>query len=140
VESPQPTARPCGPYNRGSPSTPWALMQASRPPFRSLTALLLSIGMGLTIYYGHEWWQLPEYSEADVSASVELNLHIELQQRGPHLRPDDAGIERLRGMIRDEVETEIRREREKIQLRFGIGLIALVLGGGQLLASGVLKR
>lgn len=115
-------------------------MQASRPPFRSLTALLLSIGMGLTIYYGHEWWQLPEYSDADIGASVELNLHIELQQRGPHLQPDAEGIERLRGMIRQEVETEIRREREKVQLRFGVGLMALVLGSGQLLANSLLQR
>jgi hypothetical protein len=107
-------------------------MQPYRSPFRSLTALLISIGLGLTIYYGQEWWQLPEYSEEDIRASAELNLHIELQQRGPHLQPDAAGIERLRGMIRQEVETEIRREREKIQLRFGIGLIALVLGLGQL--------
>jgi hypothetical protein len=139
VESPQPAARSGGPYNRSFIPTPPVLMQASRPPFRSLTALLLSIGLGLTIYYGQQWWQLPEYNDADIGASVELNLHLELQQRGPHLQPDAAGIERLREMIRQEVETEIRREREKIQLRFGIGLIALVLGGGQLAAGAWLR-
>jgi hypothetical protein len=115
-------------------------MQPYRSPFRSLTALLISIGLGLTIYYGQQWWQLPDYSEEDIRSSAELNLHLELQQRGPHLQPNAAGIERLREMIQREVEGEILREREKIQLRFGIGLIALVLGGGQLLAQYVLNR
>ncbi|MES0874615.1 hypothetical protein [Sinimarinibacterium thermocellulolyticum] len=110
-------------------------MHAPRLPFRSLTALLLSIGLGLTIYYGHEWWRLPEYSDADIDASVELNLHMELQRRGPHLQPDAENLERLRRLIRAEVQAEIRRERETIQRRFGIGLIALVLGLGQYAAG-----
>ncbi|MGB1561476.1 MAG: hypothetical protein ACPHN2_08255 [Sinimarinibacterium flocculans] len=97
--------------------------------------MLLALGVGLCSYYGYEWWQLPSYSEADLKASVELNLRMELQQRGPHLQPNEAGVGRLREMIQQEVQGEINREREKIQLRFGIGVIALVLGAGNLAAS-----
>ncbi|SFF42213.1 hypothetical protein SAMN04488120_1043 [Fontimonas thermophila] len=110
-------------------------MQPHRPRLTSLPALLLAVGLGLVGYYGVEWYTLPEYSEADIEASVELNLQLDLQRRGPHLQPDAERLELLRKTIRAEVETEIRKEREKVQLRFGVGLIALVLGVGQIVGN-----
>ena len=114
-------------------------MSPARSP-RTFAALLLSLGMGLCAYYGYEWWQLPAYSEADIEASVELNLQLDLQRRGPHLQPDEAGVARLRELIHREITAEIQQQRERIELRFGVGLIALVLGLGQLLAQRVLSR
>jgi hypothetical protein len=114
-------------------------MPASRSP-RTFTALLLSLGVGLCSYYGYEWWQLPEYSEADIETSVDLNLQLELQQRGPHLRPDEAGTARLRELIHREITAELTQQRERIELRFGVGLVALVLGLGQLAAGRLLSR
>ena len=111
-----------------------------RRPLSTLPAFLLALGLGLCGYYGMEWWQLPEYSEADIAASVELNLALELQQRGPHLKPNPERLEQLRETLRAEVEGEIRREREKVQLRFGIGLIALVLGAGHLASARLIGR
>lgn len=108
---------------------------APRAALRSLPALLLAVGFGLCGYYGLEWYELPTYSEEEITASVDLNLQIDLQRRGPHLQPDAAGLQRMREMVRAEVEAEINREREKVQLRFGVGLIALVLGLGQAAAS-----
>ncbi|MFA5941505.1 MAG: hypothetical protein WC809_19325 [Sinimarinibacterium sp.] len=109
-------------------------MTPRRTPFRALPALLLSIGVGLCGYYGQKWYELPTYSDQDIAASVELNLQLDLQRRGPHLQPDTEGLKRPRETVRAEVEGEIRREREKVQLRLGVGLIALVLGAGQLAA------
>ncbi|MEW6169309.1 MAG: hypothetical protein AB1651_16685 [Pseudomonadota bacterium] len=94
----------------------------------ALPALMLALGLGLCGYYGVEWYQLPEYGEADLVASVELNLQLDLQRRGPHLQPDEEGLERMREMVRAEIESQIRREQETIQLRAGVGLVALVLG------------
>jgi len=107
-------------------------MAAPAPRMRTVPALMLALGLGLCGYYGVEWYQLPEYSEADIAASVELNLQLDLQRRGPHLPLDEERRERLREMIRAEIESEISREQETIQLRFGVGLVALVLGLGQL--------
>ncbi len=115
-------------------------MPAPRPPLATLSALLTAVGLGLCGYYGQQWYELPEYGEADIAASVELNLGIDLQRRGPHLQPDAAQLEQLRGIIRREVETDIRQERERIQLRFGVGLIALVLGAGRAIAARIALR
>lgn len=112
-------------------------MSAARSP-RTFTTMLLALGVGLCSYYGYEWRQLPEYSEADIETSVELNLQLELQQRGPHLRPDETGTARLRDLIHREITAEVTQQREKIELRFGVGLIALVLGLGQVAAARLL--
>ncbi|MGB0219167.1 MAG: hypothetical protein ACPGJF_07530 [Sinimarinibacterium flocculans] len=114
-------------------------MPPKRSP-RTFTALLLALGMGLCAYYGQEWWALPDYSAADIEASVELNLQLELQRRGPHLQPDEAGIARLRDMVEREITAQLTQQREKIQLRFGVGLVALVLGLGQLAMARVLGQ
>lgn len=113
-------------------------MNQPRSLFASFPTLLLALGIGLCGYYGHAWYQLEDYSETDIAASVELNLQLDLQRRGPHLQPDAAGLARLRQMVRTEVEADIHRERDSVQLRFGIGLIALVLGAGQLVAARLL--
>ncbi len=111
-----------------------------RPMFASLTYLALAIGLGMTAYYGQAWYELPTYSEADIEASAELNLRLDLQRRGPHLQPDAERLADLRQQIRAEVEGEIRQERERIQSRFAIGLIALVVGFGNWLSHRVMQR
>lgn len=101
------------------------------PPVRtrfSLFHAILAIGVALCGYYGHAWWTLPDYSEADIEASVELNLAMDLSRRGPHLQPDAARLEQLRSQVRAEIEGSLRQQVETIQLRFGIGLLCLVIG------------
>lgn len=101
------------------------------PPVRtrfSLFHAILAIGVALCGYYGQAWWALPDYSESDIEASVELNLAIDLSRRGPHLQPDAEQLERLRQQVRAEIEGGLRQQTEKVQLRFGIGLLCLVIG------------
>lgn len=84
------------------------------------------------MYFGYGWWQLPVYSEAEIEQSVDLNLAMDLQHRGPALAHDTATVERLRQQLADEVRGEIRRERQEQLRGFAAGLIALVLSVGQL--------
>ncbi len=102
-------------------------MSPHRPRF-SLFHAIFAIGVALCAYYGQAWWKLPDYSPADIDASVEVNLAMDLSRRGPHLQPDEAGLERLRRQIRAEVEGSIKRQTDTVQLRFGIGLLCLVVG------------
>lgn len=106
---------------------------------RAFAATLAAIGVGLVAWYGDQWWRLPEWSEAEIEQSVELNLAIELQRRGPHLQPTGERLDELRRTLRAEVEAEIRRDRAGPERGLGIGLLLIVLGGGQWLA-GVLQR
>lgn len=102
--------------------------------------LLAAIGIGLVAYYGEQRWNLPEWSEAEVEQSVELNLALELQRRGPHLQPVGNRLEQLRAALRAEVEGEIRRERAEIERWIGLGLLLIVLGAGQGLAGAIQQR
>jgi len=111
-----------------------------RPLFAGLTYLALAIGLGLTAYYGQAWYELETYSEADIDASTELNLRLDLQRRGPHLQPDEQRLQELREQVRAEVVGEIERERNTIQSRFAIGLIALIVGIGNWLSQWLMTR
>lgn len=100
---------------------------------QAFAVLMLAIGIGLIGYYGEQWYRLPKWTEAEIEQSVELNLAIDLNRMGAHLRPTGEKLERLRGIARAEVTGEIRRERETLERWLGAGLILLVLGAGQAL-------
>lgn len=95
---------------------------------RFLAFLLIAAGAGLLAHFGAQWSQLPVWSEAEIAQSVELNLALELQHRGPHLRPAGERLDALRATLRAEVEAEIRREREDLERWMGLGAILSVLG------------
>ena len=100
-----------------------------------LAFLLAAVGFALAAYYGEQLWRLPQWSETEIEQSVELNLELENQRRGPHLRPDGARLEQLRSTLRAEVEAEIRRDRQELERWIGLGLVMVVLGLGQWLRS-----
>ncbi len=97
---------------------------------RLLAFLLAAIGVGIAAWHGEQRWRLPVWSEAEIAQSVELNLAVELRQRGPHLQPSPERVEALRAALRVEVEAEIRREREQLERWIGLGLVLVVLGLG----------
>lgn len=106
-----------------------------------LPILLFSAGLGLCMYFGQEWYQLPKYSEADIDASTELNLRMDLKHRGPNLQPaNKQELEAMRAKVRFEITNSIKAERDKITQRFSIGLVALVLGFGQLMMEWLMRR
>ena len=97
---------------------------------RFLAFLLIAAGVGLIGYYGEQRWRLPRWSEAEIEQSVELNLALDLQRRGPHLQPSPERLAALRTALRAEVEAEIRRDREQLERWIGFGAILCVLGAG----------
>lgn len=100
---------------------------------------LAAIGLGLIAWYGEQLWRLPAWTESEIDQSVELNLALELQRRGPHLQPQGEKLDTLRQTLRAEVEAEIRGERRKLERWIGFGALLLVFGLGQW-ATGALKR
>lgn len=100
---------------------------------------LAAAGLGLLAWYGEQLWRLPAWSEAEIEQSVELNLALELQRRGPHLRPEGERLDDLRRTLRQEVEAEIRHDRRQLERWVGFGALLTVFGLGQW-ATGALKR
>lgn len=104
----------------------------AKPRLRAFPFALFAVGLGMAGWYGVAWYELPRYNADDITASVELNLQLDLQRLGPAALPDAAGIERLRQRIRSEVEADIRQEREALQKPFVLGLLAMIAGLGQM--------
>lgn len=95
---------------------------------RFLAFVLIAAGVGLLSWFGEQRWRLPAWSEAEIAQSVELNLALELQHRGPHLRPEGERLEELRRTLRAEVEAELGRERRDLERWMGAGAILCMLG------------
>ena len=109
------------------------------PPL--LPFVLFAGGFGACLYYGQQWYQLPQYSAEDIRASAELNLQMDLQRRQPGLPPlEGVELERQRSQLQQEVAAEIRSDRDHVMQRFGLGLVALVLGLGQLVMAWLMRR
>lgn len=111
---------------------------ANRRPY-VLPFFLISMGLGFTSWYGLALYELPEYSPAEIEASVEANLAIDLARMGSHLRPDAAKLPALRTQIRAELEAEISREREELQQGLTMGLVCLVLALGHFVFTRLMK-
>jgi hypothetical protein len=127
-----------------SPDKDFFSMMLPNPNRRRLPVLpflLFSAGLGICFYYGQQWYELPKYIDADIDASTDLNLKLDLQHRGPNLQPANKDeLARMRAEVRFEITSSIKRERDKPQQRFGIGLVALVLGLGQLMMGWLIRR
>lgn len=106
------------------------MLPPARRPRSVMPFFLVAVGIGLCAWYGQSWYALPEYTVTDIEASVEANLAVDLARMGPHLKPDEAGMERLRAQIRSELESEMQKERQDIQQGLAIGLVCLVLAAG----------
>lgn len=91
-----------------------------------------ALGLGLSAYYGEQWYRLPQYSAEDLSASVELNLAMDLERRAPDQQPSPEERERLRQQIRSEIDADISRERKTVHQGFATAALMLLFGGGYL--------
>ena len=110
-----------------------------RPPM--LGFFILCVGLGICLYYGMEWYELPTYTEAEIAQSTELNLQLDLQRMGDHLRPQNKDeMELMRAKLRAEITGSIKEQSDEVHLRFSVGLIAIVIGFGQLLSGWMLQR
>ena len=118
-----------------APNTP----NRRRPPL--IGFLIVCIGLGICLYYGMAWYELPTYTEAEIDQSTELNMQMDLQRMGPVLAPktkDDLAL--MRARIRSEITTSIKEQSDTVHLRFSVGLIALIIGIGQMLSTWLMQR
>lgn len=100
--------------------------------FATLPALLFAVGLGLLMFHGHAWWQLPDYSVDDIEQSVDFNLAIDLQRRGSSDGLSPEQLERLRTQVRDEVVAAIAADQHEALRYMGIGLLLTVMGLAQM--------
>lgn len=107
---------------------------------RAFAVVLAAIGLGVAGWYGEQRMRLPQWSEAEIEQSVELNLQLELQRRGPHLQPQAERLDALRRTLRAEVEAEIRRERDGLDRWIGAGLLLFAFGVAQWLGDALRRR
>lgn len=103
-----------------------------RPRLHALPMIAAALGLGLGAHYGERWYHLPQYSEQDLEASVELNLAMDLERRGMQLQPAPAERERLRRQIRAEIDADIAREAREVKQGFAAAMLMLLFGGGYL--------
>ena len=107
-------------------------MSAPQARLQALPIIAAAIGLGLCAYYGEHWYRLPQYSEEDLRGSVELNLALDLERRGPEHQPSPEEQERLRQQIRSEIDADIARERKDVHQGFATAMLMLLFGGGYL--------
>lgn len=93
------------------------------PRISIVTAILFAFGFGMALYYGNQWYKLPEYSPADLEASIELNLALDLQRRPKANEMSAAEVSAQREKIRAEVTANVEKERDDIRKAFIYGVL-----------------
>lgn len=102
---------------------------------RALAFFLLASGTALLGWYGEQWYNLPKWTETELEQSVELNFAIEQQRRGPSLPLEGEKADRMREVLRGEIQAEIRKDRADVERWIGLGAVLVVLGLGQFVFS-----
>lgn len=102
---------------------------------RLFAFLLIAVGTGVLVYFGEQWLRLPVWTDTEIEQSVELNLALDLQHRGPHLQPTGEKLDELRRTIRAEVVGEIGRERKDVERWLAVGLMLCVFGAASWLTD-----
>lgn len=111
------------------------------PPPGAVGALLAALGFGIACWYGWAWYHLPPWLEQDTRRSVELNLALDLSRRSADSDPvTPQEQDRLRARIRQEVESEIAKEREEARGYTFAGLVIGVFGLLQMTVRNWLAR
>jgi hypothetical protein len=106
---------------------------------QGLGFLLAASGIGLCGYAGLQWYQMPRYSEDDLKASAKLNLQLDLARSGAKEQPDPARMEQLRQQVRADIQREVETQRRQPLIWLAAGLGLLVIGGGRLLSTWLLR-
>lgn len=118
-----------GPFRR--PNFEPQAMQKSR--FAALPAMMFAVGLGMAMYNGYAWRQLPDYNAEEIEQSVDLNLALDFQRRGTPPPADEAEVRKLRNGVRQELLATIERERTEVKGYAGTGLILAAVGLAQMI-------
>ena len=100
-----------------------------RPP---IGFALATIGLGVALWYGYDWYRAPSMSEAQVAELVELNLAADLARNPGRAQPTAEQLAPIAAQIREEITAEFTRTRTQARTGCLAGLAAAAFGFLQL--------
>ncbi|HSW12672.1 MAG TPA: hypothetical protein VLI06_07515 [Solimonas sp.] len=100
----------------------------ARPRFLALPIAIASVGLGLSFYYGEQWYQLSQVPEAQLQEAVELNLLLDLKRDAHKPVPGEQELEARRETIRGELQAHLDRQRHQLRGNFLAALAGFGLG------------
>jgi hypothetical protein len=111
-----------------------------RNPF-TIPYFILALGIGLMAYYGDQLYRFEPLSENQLEEQVDQQVIMFMDQRGPHLsRIEGERLQQLRDAIRAEIVARHEAPKEKAQVRFFIGLGALIISFGNFVMAWFVSR
>lgn len=99
--------------------------QRRRPP---LGLALVTIGLGVALWYGYDWFRAPTMSDEQIAQLVELNLAADVARRPGGAQPPPEQLAALAASLREEITTELTRTRDDARTGCLAGLAAAVFG------------
>jgi hypothetical protein len=104
-----------------------------RPRLLALPMAAAIVGLGLSVFYGEQWLALREVGEAELQASTQLNLLLDLQRaEASGGAGDAAALEQRRQQVYAEVTAQLQSEK-RVTLRNLLAALAGFLFGAGLL-------
>lgn len=102
-------------------------MQNRRRLGNGLAFLLAAAGLGLCGYAGLQWRELPHYTDAEIAASADLNLALDLarEQSDTQAPANPAPLEDRRRAMQTEVRAELAHAEGPVRAWFFAGLALL---------------
>lgn len=99
-----------------------------RPRFLALPIAIASVGLGLSAYYGEQWYRLAQVPEAELQQSVELNLLLDLQREAQKPVPGERELQQRRETIRAELLAQVEAETGVVRGNFLAALTGFIVG------------
>ncbi len=140
-------ARPTGRIKAVRHYTRWLHFNTFKNPKRmkkrspvGFPAALFAVGLGMSMYYGYAWYQLPVYNDAELAQSVDINLAMDMQRQNKPMPTDPAKLAELKAAVRADLDAVVSKERRETLGAFSAGLIGLLLALGQFLLLWRLRK
>jgi hypothetical protein len=89
---------------------------------------LASIGLGVALWFGYDWYRAPSMSEEQIAQLVDLNLAADVARSPDGAKPTPEQLTALSMSLREEITTELIRTRNDARTGCLAGLAAAVFG------------
>jgi hypothetical protein len=96
-----------------------------RPP---LGLALATIGLGVALWFGYDWYRAPTMSADQITQLVDLNLAADVARRPDGAQPTPEQLATLSQSLREEITAELTRTRNDARMGCLAGLAAAVFG------------